>query len=249
MPDRTAPSPRRPPHGPSVRVTPHRTPDGKVRWIATLTPGAEATYAASVAAVVPVIERRLGPAVVADRGRLGPGARTVRLAPWEPARRRWRAMARRRLGDDDVRALLVGDVRDCFASIGPSAVTRALAEAGAPRETIALVVACLRAFADDGVQGLPVGPTASAVLGNAVLAGLDDVLRLRGIPHLRWVDDVLAFVPSRREARFALDALRRSAEGIGLELHDGKTRVVDDPDEARTLVGTSNSPGAGSGVA
>jgi len=108
-------------------------------------------------------------------------------------------------------------------------------------------VAWLEAFAEDGVRGLPVGPAASAVLGNAVLAGLDDAFERRGMPHLRWVDDLLGFASSRREARLALDGLRSAGAGIGLELHVEKTRIVEDPAEARVLVGGSNSPGAGAG--
>ncbi|HEY8018111.1 MAG TPA: RNA-directed DNA polymerase [Actinomycetota bacterium] len=247
MPDRTAPWPRRPRLSPAAHVTPHRTPSGKVRWLATLAPEAAAGYAASVAAVVPAIEHRLGPAVVADRARPGADG-TVRLAPWEPARRRWRTTGGRRL-EHTVRAVVVADVLDCFASIGPAAVTRALADAGASPEAIDRVVAWLHVLADDGVRGLPVGPAASAVLGNAVLAGLDEAIERHGVPHLRWVDDVIAFAPSRREARLALEGLRRSGAEIGLELHDRKTRIVDDPGEARALLGRSNSPGAGAGVA
>lgn len=247
MPDRTAPWPRRPRQSPAACVTPHRTPSGKVRWLATLAPEAAAAYAASVAAVVPAIERRLGPAAFADRAQpAADGA--VRLAPWEPARRRWRTTGGRRL-EHAVRAVVVADVYDCFASIGPAAVARALVEAGALPEAVDRVVACLHALADDGVRGLPVGPAASAVLGNAVLAGLDEAIERQGVPHLRWVDDVIAFAPSRREARLALDSLRLSGAEIELELHDRKTRIVDDPAEARALLGRTNSPGAGAGVA
>jgi len=247
MPDRTAPWPRRPRQGSVAHVTPHRTVNGKVRWLTTLAPGPGAEYAASVAAVIPAVERRLGPSVIADRARPAADG-SVRLAPWEPARRRWRTLCGRRL-DDEVRALVVADVRDCFASIAPSAVARSLAEAGAPIEAIERVVACLGAFADGGVRGLPVGPAASAVLGNAILAGLDGAFERRGMPHLRWVDDLLGFASSRREARLALDGLRSACAGIGLELHDGKTRIVVDPTEARALVGGSNSPGTAAGVA
>jgi len=208
MPDRTAPWPRRPRQGAVAHVTPHRTPSGKVRWLTTLTPGPEAAYAASVAAVVPTVERCLGPSTIADRARPGTDG-IVRLAPWEP--------------HDAVRS-------------------------GAPTEAVERVVACLRAFADDGVRGLPVGPAASAVLGNVVLTGLDGAFERRGIPHLRWVDDLLGFAPSRREARLTLDGIRLAAIRTGLELHEGKTRIVEDPVEARALVGGPNSPGAGAGV-
>jgi len=247
MPDRTAPWPHRPRQGSVARVTPHPTVNGKVRWLTTLAPGPGSEFAASVAAVLPAVERGLGPSVIADRARPAAGG-SVRLAPWEPARRRWRMLGRRRL-EDDVRALVVADVRDCFASIAPSAVGRSLSQAGVPTEAVERVVAWLEAFAEDGVRGLPVGPAASAVLGNAVLAGLDGAFECRGMPHLRWVDDLLGFASSRREARLALDGLRSAGAAIGLELHEGKTRIVEDPAEALALVGGANSPGAAAGVA
>lgn len=246
MPDRTAPSPHRPGEGPVAHVNLHRAASGKVRWIASLAPQADAAYAAHVADVVPSIERRLAPGVIADRASAR-GA-VVRLAPWRLARRRWTSVAMHGLGGP-VRALVVADVRDCFASIGPCAVARALAEAGAHPASIERVVHHLRAFDDAGVRGLPIGPAASAALGNVVLARLDDALGRRGVPHLRWVDDVLAFAPSRREAGRCLDDLHRAAAGLGLRLHEGKTRIVVEPAEARALVGGWNSPGAGPGVA
>lgn len=245
MSHHTAPWPRRP--GPVARITSHRTPSGKLRWIATLAPEADQAYECAVARVVPALERRSGPEVLADRAHPSAGP-SIRLAPWEPARRRWRALSERAIAGK-VRAVVVADVRDCFGSVMPPTVAEALRAAGASPSSVERVIACLLAFADDGISGLPVGPVASAVLGNAALVPLDEALRARDVPHLRWVDDVAAFASSRGEARRALESLRRAAAGIGLELHDVKTRILDDPEEARSIFGIPNSRGAATGVA
>lgn len=245
MSHHAAPWPRRP--APVARLTAHRTPTGKVRWIATLAPEADVAYARAVAGVLPAVERRLGPEVLADRARPSAGP-VIRLAPWGAARRRWREVGERRMSDE-VRGVLVTDVRDCYASITAGMATEALRGAGAPSPVVEPVIACLRAFEDEGLTGLPVGPAASAVLANAILAVLDDALRSSGVRHLRWVDDVVAFTPSVRDARCSLDTLRRAAAGLGLELHDAKTRILDDPEEARSLIGIPNSRGAATGVA
>jgi histidine ammonia-lyase len=75
-----------------------------------------------------------------------------------------------------------------------------------------------------GVRGLPVGPDASAVLANVVLAPVDRTLADEGIEHLRWVDDI---VVTAADPRAALSAIRRALERIGLRLNERKTRIVD----------------------
>lgn len=248
MPDRTAPWPRRPASAPAAHVSRHHAANGKLRWLTTLAPEAAAAYEAAVAQVVPAVERRLGPGVMADRARAPWGVPSVRLAPWGAARRRWHAAGLHGLRGG-TRALVLTDVRDCFASITPALVRRALTEAGAPPEAVAGVLGCLEGFHEAGVVGLPVGPVPSAVLANAALAAFDEALRSRGFASLRWVDDVAAFAPSAAAARDVLDTLRRASDATGLDLHDAKTRIVLEPQEARAFMGGSNSPGAGAGVA
>jgi len=250
MSDRSAAWLCRPGSHPVASLASHRTATGKLRWLATLSPEAAGEYATAVASVVSSAERRLGPEVMADRVRSGPsvGPPVLRLAPWQRARARWRASAVRGL-EGTTRALVVTDVRDCFASVSADTVRRALREAGAPGPAVERVVACLHAFAEEGIVGLPVGPAASAVLANVTLAGLDEALRRRGTRHLRWVDDVVAFAPSKADALLLLGELHRASERIGLELHGEKTRLVDDPAEARSILGASNSPGAAAGMA
>jgi len=80
-----------------------------------------------------------------------------------------------------------------------------------------------------GVRGLPVGPEASAVLANGVLAGVDRALSLAGFRHLRWVDDFVVRARGARDAERVLAVLRGSLAPLGLELNEAKTRMVLDP--------------------
>ena len=57
-------------------------------------------------------------------------------------------------------------------------------------------------------------------------------VRSSGAGHFRWVDDLVLW-GTRREAIRGLDALHRAAAGLGLELHPGKTRLLEGPDELR----------------
>jgi hypothetical protein len=125
-----------------------------------------------------------------------------------------------------------------------------VSDLGVPHGDLLPILNMLRWFREDGVEGLPIGPEPSAVLANAILGQGDRALRESGTPHMRWVDDVVAFARDVPHAIRAADALRRSLRPAGLALHEGKTRVVSDPLEARaTLIPGSPSPTGGSAVA
>jgi hypothetical protein len=90
------------------------------------------------------------------------------------------------------------------------------------------VDAWLQAFAGRGFRGLPVGPAASAVLAEGVLAAGDHALRSKGTMHVRWVDDVAIFAASRREAMAALDTLIAAWRSIGLAPNEAKIALHTD---------------------
>jgi hypothetical protein len=190
-------------------------PGGGARRLIRLDPVDADTYRRLVARVAPAIERSLGPRVVANRV-IGPD---LRLEDWRAAHRRWRRAVGRGAG---LRLRL--DVADCYASIRPHTVTAALAALGVEGDAL---VRFLHELAEHGVAGLPVGPEPSAVLANAVLHRLDLAIASTGVPHVRWVDDVVAVADGRRHARRALDAARRSLDELGLRPNAGKTIVED----------------------
>jgi hypothetical protein len=107
--------------------------------------------------------------------------------------------------------------------MSPAIVGDALRRAGIP--TACEVEGFLSSLEFVGVEGLPVGPDASAVLANAVLAQVDRTLREAGVEHLRWVDDV---VLSGVDASAALSVFRTALASIGLRANETKTRIVTD---------------------
>jgi hypothetical protein len=134
----------------------------------------------------------------------------------------------RRLGNGR-RFVAVTDARACYASISPVVLARRLIALGASEASVDEIGSWLRAFEEVGIEGLPVGPAVSAVLADAVLSAGDDAIRGTGAAHVRWVDDVAIFAPDARTRTNALLALRRTWASFGLELHDGKTVLFDDP--------------------
>ncbi|MDP9329572.1 MAG: RNA-directed DNA polymerase [Actinomycetota bacterium] len=191
-----------------------------------------AAFARSVWRVAPAIERSMGPEVLANRAGRRPGD----LLPWRPAWAQRCEEIERQLDEAAFPVVIVADVRRCYPSIGLGALERALRHVGARDTDIAPILTWHDWFRDRGVEGLPVGPEPSAVLANAVLAVADRALRENGTPFWRWVDDIVAFMPDRRQAIVALDGLQRALSSAGLELHDGKTRILFDRDEARRLL-------------
>ena len=221
-------------------------PGGGVRILSRLDPADARDLSSAVGRIAHRIERSLGPEVMVNRVR-GP---SLELAPWQPARARWLAAIDRRLQATRPPVVVVADVRDFYRSIGAASLTSALLGIGVSYDDMAKVLTIIGWFREDGVQGLPIGPEPSAVLANAMLTVADGDLRAAGTPHLRWVDDVVAFAIDTPHAVRATDALRRSLESCGLDIHNGKTRVIADPAEARAvLIPGSGSPACGSGVA
>jgi Reverse transcriptase (RNA-dependent DNA polymerase) len=202
-------------------------PGGDMRRLVVLTPPDQLAFTRSVARAIPAIQRVSDGASHANRIVAWDPARGPLLEPWTRARARWRRDVRH-LGNDR-RFVAVTDARACYASISPIVVTRRLIALGAPETCVDEIASWLCAFGDAGVEGLPVGPVVSALLADAVLSAGDDAIRGAGAAHVRWVDDVAIFAPDARTRTDALRALRRSWSSFGLELHDGKTVLFDDP--------------------
>jgi hypothetical protein len=212
---------------------------GRVRLITVLAPAAREEYLGLVTPAVPAIESALSDRVVAhrvERCEIDPPG--LRLRPWRIERRDFALRLRDLTAGGPT--LAIADVRRCYASISPSTVVRALGDLGFG--SAAAVGAFLARLERAGGRGLPVGPEASAVLANAVLARADEALRSAGVAHLRWVDDVVMAADGRAAARRAITVLADAVAGLGLRLNETKTRLVDTSD-ALDLVGSAHRRG------
>ena len=198
---------------------------GTERSFALLDPQTRARYVHLVARSAEAIETQLSPAVLANRvAASGLDPPELRLRPWRLERRLFAA----RLADLVSRrgAIAFADVGSVFVVAAWGRALR-LAGIGTAHDIEDLLTALERA----GVRGLPVGPDASAVLANAVLAPVDRALREAGIDHLRWVDDVVLSGP---DPEAAVSTLRGALGRIDLRLNERKTRIVLDPASLRT---------------
>jgi hypothetical protein len=209
-----------------------------VRRLVVLTPADQVAFARSVARAIPAIRRASDGASHANRIVAWEPARGPVMEPWTRARTRWRRDVRH-LGNG-CRFVAVTDARACYASISPIVLARRLIALGTPETCVDEIASWLHAFEELGIEGLPVGPAVSAVLADAVLSAGDEAIRGAGAAHARWVDDVAIFAPDARTRTDALLALRRSWASFGLELHDGKTLLFDDPVAGDTRAWTTS---------
>ena len=215
-----APRPFRPPR---FQLVPK--PGGGERRLTVLDPLEDATYRRVVGRLAGMLERVLGPEVTAHRV-----ASTVPLTlrPWRGERREFE---RRRLAlVEGYNVVVKTDVRECYPSMRPDVVERAFVGLGPRRDDALRLRRILEGFAAGGVDGVPIGPVASAVVANAVLAAVDRAIRSASAPHLRWVDDVWATCRDERHAAEVLHRIRESLDAIGLSVNEAKTRVMDRAD-------------------
>ncbi len=234
------PGPTRPALRGPIRWGSAPRPRGGTRALARLTTEDALRFTGTVAQAVPFVERARGWEAVANRVYgSDPRCGFLSLEPWAKARERWNRGLRRL--ERTARVIAITDVRECYASIGPSVVQDQLASLGTPSGIASEVGRWLELLGDAGVVGLPIGPEASVVLADAVLLAGDIALRTSGIAHLRWVDDVVIASPDARSAVRALDRLRRAWSTVGLEINDAKTQMLD-RDGFGALRARSNSP-------
>lgn len=228
---------RHAPLGRSVRIVSVPKVGGGLRRLTVLGPDEAAAYARAVGRVTRAVERRLGPEVYANRA---PGG--VSLEPWRTARARWRRSAADLLRTGPVATM---DVSTCYESITPQVAGRALGHLGAPHDATREIVRLLEVFRDAGVRGIPVGPAPSAILANAALAGVDERLRGRGVPFVRWVDDLVLSASCTAALGVGERAVEDSLAEMGLASNPTKHHRFADPETARAFV-LRRGAGAGS---
>jgi hypothetical protein len=181
------------------------SPAGKRRVLTRLDAGERRRYARAVALAFP--DPRIGPSV------FGSPARTMSLAA---ERRRWRAAVRARAAG--ARSVVVSDVAACYPSVGEEAIRAAAARAGGDAMPL---LRELRRYREVGGRGIPIGPTASGMIADAVLALADDRAAAAGCAPVRWVDDVV-FAGERDAVARASRAWRLALIELGMREHDGK---------------------------
>ena len=123
----------------------------------------------------------------------------------------------------------VTDIADFFPRIYHHRLFNAL-EASADKtakEYIRPLDKMLRRFSGGASYGIPVGPPASRLLGEAVLIDVDSTLLSFGIEFIRFVDDYIIFAERIQDAEYGLRVLAETLfQNHGLTLQTAKTKTM-----------------------
>lgn len=187
--------------------------------MAILTPRDTRAWHRLAGRVAEAIEPGLGAQVLANRVR-SPGP-VWTLEPVGSALARARRFAARMPPGIIVRT----DVAAFYPSVTPTVLYTTLGRIGAATEDARAAANMLDGWGSKGHPGLPIGPSGSAVLANAVLAEVDAALE--GVAFLRWVDDYLIALRTESGVSRLLQRLDEALDNLGLLRSQPKTQVTD----------------------
>jgi CRISPR-associated protein Cas1 len=124
------------------------------------------------------------------------------------------------------RFVALADIREFFDSIALGPLQEAMAALPLPREACAIACHLLDGHALSPGRGLAQGSALSPTLSNLALVPLDRALTGPGRALVRYCDNLCMPAATEREARAALDAMRREAGRLGLQLKEAASQQV-----------------------
>lgn len=125
------------------------------------------------------------------------------------------------------------DIKGFFDNIPHKSLMKVLKKYISDRTALGLIEQFLKAgYMEDGKvldieSGTPQGGVISPLLANAYLNELDWELDLHGLRFVRYADDFLIFAKSEEDIQKAIGITKAKLKELGLEIAEGKTKVVD----------------------
>jgi Reverse transcriptase (RNA-dependent DNA polymerase) len=126
------------------------------------------------------------------------------------------------------------DVESYYSSVNLERLQSLLEEWGCLVPAAFLILKILREWQlRDGLQGLPIGPEVSAVIGNFLLHPVDSSLQTNGYAYLRWSDDILTFGPTIESCQGSMVLVDEVLSNLRLTRSVKKTRGFDNVYDTR----------------
>ena len=126
------------------------------------------------------------------------------------------------------------DIRKYYPSIQTDLLQQALLTNGCDARAVARIFAMLKFWQDFcRLDGLPIGPEASAVFSNFFLRPIDSLIATTGAQYKRYSDDILIFSRNRSMGEAVAESLDAELRSLQLARSIEKTKFFDDPADAR----------------
>lgn len=104
----------------------------------------------------------------------------------------------------DSSVILICDIADFYNQIYHHTVENQLADSGFPNQAIKWVKMLLESTTAGVSRGVPIGPHAIHLIAEASLIPIDNSMKATGLDFIRYVDDIVIFCNSERDAKSAL---------------------------------------------
>lgn len=198
---------------------------GQFRRAAIIDPYDQILFRGIVASFVGLVDRALGKEVRSYRLSSGPPGWRVKNRRYLQAARRMDAS--RYLESSSFSGVAFLDIRQYYPSIDGAILAHTLAELGVPNESVDLLGQFLREWCFTwGVDGVPIGPEASGVIGNVFLRPVDEALRRHKVAFSRYSDDYWLFLRTPAEQCSIEQLVQSELEVLGLSLNASKTKYL-----------------------
>jgi hypothetical protein len=125
------------------------------------------------------------------------------------------------------------DIHRFFPSINLEVMDRLLTKWGCDPSAVVYILEVLRYWHTwQQLQGLPIGPEVSKVLGVAMLIPFDERVAACRLAYLRWMDDILLFGSDSPALHRNLEPLDEELARLRLRRSYDKTKFLDDRESA-----------------
>lgn len=124
--------------------------------------------------------------------------------------------------------VVICDISDFYNQINLHTIENQMAECELPNQIIKSIKELIISITQRSSKGIPIGPHAFHLFAEMSLIPFDDNLVLRDIAFKRYVDDIVLFCDSEKEARIALNQVAYILDKEQrLTLQRQKTRILD----------------------
>jgi Reverse transcriptase (RNA-dependent DNA polymerase) len=139
----------------------------------------------------------------------------------------FRAKSLLKLNEDDIEYAVLTDITGFYENIDLQRLSSDLSGIEVSKGVVDLLQNCLRNWALPRNEGIPQGYSASDILGKLYLDSVDRNLSNAGLSHVRYVDDIRVFCPTKLEAKRSIRRLSGLLYPRGLNLQSAKTDICD----------------------